>query len=488
MNQYFDLNELAALTDAETLYENAPCGYLSFVPDGTIFRINKTLLLWLQLTADEVVHRLKFPELICKGGNIHFEMFFRPMINVYGGVKELRYELMKKDGSALTVLISANAVKKENGKIAAINAAVYEITDRKKYEHELLLAKGKAETERKRFTFLADQTPDIIWTAATNGKIDYVNAQFFRYWGIKKKNLSRASILTKVHPEDRKKLVKSWVNCLRTTDELKCDIRVLDTKNKYRWHLVRARPNFNEDGQLSNWFGTCTDIDEHINALKRKDEFINIASHELKTPVTSLKATLQFLDRMKNNPQPTLPLLVEQANRSMEKITYLIDDLLNVSRIHEGDIQLNRTPFTIEEFWASCIPSIDLHNRFELIIQGNMKSRVSADINKLEQVVVNLINNAVKYAPQSKQIHVIVEEEGRNVKISVKDQGPGIAPDEMPHLFERYFRIEKSSSHYSGLGLGLYICADIVKRHGGKIGVQSELGQGSTFWFTLPRI
>lgn len=483
-----DINELAILTDAETLYDNAPCGYLSFVPDGTIFKINKTLLLWLQLTADEVVHRLKFAELICKGGNIHFEMFFRPMINVYGNVKELRYELMKKDGSAFTVLISANAVKKENGKIAAINAAVYEITDRKKYEHELLLAKRKADTERKKFTVLADQTPEIIWTADAKGQIDYVNGQFFNYWGLTKKTLSKAIILSKVHPDDRKKLIKSWVSSLKTTDELRCDIRLLDTQNKYHWHLVRARPNLNEDGYLSNWFGTCTNIDEHINALKQKDDFISIASHELKTPVTSLKAALQFLDRMKNDPKATLPRLVDTANRSMEKVTRLIDDLLNVSRIHDGHIQLNKTQFTIEEFWAICFSAIALDNQFELIIQGDMKLRVNADINRLEQVVVNLVNNAVKYAPQSKQIYFMVEEEGSNVKISIKDQGPGIAADKIPHLFERYYRIESSSSHYSGLGLGLYISADIIKRHGGKIGAKSELGQGSTFWFTLPRL
>lgn len=486
MKPQLNIKELAALTDAETLYENAPCGYVSFTSDGTIFKINNTLLLWLQLTLEEL-NRLKFPELISKGGNIHFEMFFRPMINVYGSVKELRYELMKKDASTFTVLISANVIKRDDGKILAINAAIYDITDRKKYEHELLLAKKNADDERKRFTLLADLTPEIIWTANAEGKIDYVNQQFFNYWGIGKRQLSPFIILSKIHADDRKKLVNSWINSLKTLEELKCEIRLLNMKNKYYWHQVRAKPSFNEEGRISNWFGTCTNIDDHITAIKQKDEFISIASHELKTPITSLKGSLQLLDRLKDNPShKMLPQLIAQANKSMLKITMLIDDLLNVSRIQEGQLQLNKTKFTMEEFWAVCYSSIAGTAPFKLVVQGELKLRVHADIVRLEQVVLNFVNNAIKYAAISKEVYFVVAKENNYVRVSLKDNGPGIPADKIPHLFERYYRADSSSSQYTGLGLGLYISADIIRRHGGEIGAESIVGEGSTFWFTLP--
>lgn len=486
MKPTFNTTELAALMDANTLYENAPCGYVSFTNDGQIFKINKTLLSWLQLTLEEACS-LKFAELISKGGNIHFEMFFRPMINVYESVKELRYELLKKDGSTFAVLISANAIKHEDGAIMAINAAVYDITDRKKYEHELLVAKKKADIERLRFTMLADLTPEIIWTANAEGKVDYVNQQFYNYWGVEKTIITPSVILAKIHPDDKKKIIYSWLNSLKLNEELRTEVRLLNIKSKYYWHLICARPSFNERGQISNWFGICINIDEHVTALKQKDEFISIASHELKTPITSLKASLQLMDRLKAQPSSKmLPQLIDQANKSMRKITMLIDDLLNVSRMQEGQIQLNKTRFSMEEFWAVCFGSIAGTVPFEMVVQGDLKLRVHADIVRIEQVVVNFINNAAKYASTSKEVYFCVEKEEEKVKVSLKDNGPGITAEKLPHLFERYYRADGSSSQYSGLGLGLYISADIIKRHGGEIGVNSLVGEGSTFWFTLP--
>jgi signal transduction histidine kinase len=110
-----------------------------------------------------------------------------------------------------------------------------------------------------------------------------------------------------------------------------------------------------------------------------------------------------------------------------------------------------------------------------------------ADELRIDQVVVNLVNNAVKYAPNQREIYLIIEDLGDWVKVSVKDNGPGISKDKLGHLFDRYYRVDYSGVQYSGLGLGLYISAEIVKKHNGRIGVESEIGKGSTFWFTVPR-
>jgi signal transduction histidine kinase len=111
-----------------------------------------------------------------------------------------------------------------------------------------------------------------------------------------------------------------------------------------------------------------------------------------------------------------------------------------------------------------------------------------ADEHRIEQVLVNFVNNAVKYAPDSRQIDLTVSKVENNVKVSVKDYGPGIPEENIPHLFDRYWRASHSGKKYTGLGLGLYICAEIIARHDGKIGVESTIGQGSTFWFTLPNL
>lgn len=132
----------------EELYEYAPCGYFSFLPDGTIIKINNTLLGWLGYHREELINRKKITNLISKGNTIHYEMFFRPMINVSGNVKELNYDLIKSNGEILPALINATAVKDEGNTLLAVNVSVYDITDRKKYEQELLYAKKMPRLKR----------------------------------------------------------------------------------------------------------------------------------------------------------------------------------------------------------------------------------------------------------------------------------------------------------------------------------------------------
>jgi signal transduction histidine kinase len=134
----------------------------------------------------------------------------------------------------------------------------------------------------------------------------------------------------------------------------------------------------------------------------------------------------------------------------------------------------------------SCCSHVRVTGKYNLITQGDTDLHVFADERGIDQVMVNLVNNAVKYAPDSPDIYLIIKNQGTHVKISVKDNGPGIAKDKQPYVFDRYYQADHSKEAYTGLGLGLYICSEIIRKHNGTIGVDSELGQGSTFWFTLP--
>jgi len=253
-----------------------------------------------------------------------------------------------------------------------------------------------------------------------------------------------------------------------------------------RW--VRATGKLYEDvSGVENFSGIVQDITQRKNEEQRKDDFLSIASHELKTPVTSLKGALQLLDRKKNDlSNPVIPRLIAQANVSVNKITYLIDDLLNTTRTNEGQLHLNYTEFTISEMLDQCCHHLRVGGKHELVIQGDRSLKMWADEIRIDQVVVNLVNNAVKYAPDALTIYLIVEDLGEFIKVSVKDNGPGISSDKVEHIFDRYYRVDYSGAQYSGLGLGLYISAEIIKKHRGKIGVDTEVGKGSTFWFTVP--
>ena len=253
-----------------------------------------------------------------------------------------------------------------------------------------------------------------------------------------------------------------------------------------RW--VRATGKLYVDGKgAGNFSGIVQDITQRKNQEQRKDDFLSIASHELKTPVTSLKGALQLLDRKKDDlSHPLVPRLITQANVSVDKITYLIDDLLNTTRTNEGQLHLKYTEFTIVEMLEKCCHHIRMGGKHELILQGDRNLKMWADEIRIDQVMVNLVNNAAKYAPEQREIYLIVEDLGAWAKISVKDTGPGISKDKVAHLFDRYYRVDYSGVQYSGLGLGLYISAEIIKKHNGQIGVDTEVGKGSTFWFTVP--
>lgn len=253
-----------------------------------------------------------------------------------------------------------------------------------------------------------------------------------------------------------------------------------------RWLRFSGRCLNNDSGErvLS---GVSQDITEQKHLQQRKDDFISIASHELKTPITGLKASLQLLDPLKKDPaSPMLPKLIEQANVSLSKVSQLIDDLLNASKMTEGKLTLRKTWINLADLVNNCCNHVGDLEGHNLQIEGDTGLLVYADEHRIDQVLVNFISNAVKYAPHAKTIRVVFEKNDGHAKVSVTDYGPGISKEKLPHIFDRYFRVDETGKRHSGFGLGLYIAAQIIKRHAGEIGADSELGKGSTFWFTLP--
>ncbi|HTI58309.1 PAS domain-containing sensor histidine kinase [Mucilaginibacter sp.] len=289
-----------------------------------------------------------------------------------------------------------------------------------------------------------------------------------------------------IHPDDQSGRIAAHQQALKT-GKLFYEARVSYPDNSMHWIRIQGQVYYDGTRKPVRILGTVLDITQFKQLQQQKDDFISIASHELKTPITSLKASLQLLERMKDSPSPqVLPRLIEQSSRSMQKISALVDDLLNVSRANESQLALNKTEFNISQLLENCCNHIRVEGKYNLVVTGDTKLKVYADEHAIDQVIVNLVNNAIKYAPGSLQIQLSAEKENEMIRISVKDTGPGITPEKIPHLFERYYQGNTDGYKNSGLGLGLYICSEIVKKHGGQIGVRSELGEGSTFCFTLP--
>ncbi|TZF83105.1 PAS domain S-box protein [Pedobacter sp. BS3] len=226
---------------------------------------------------------------------------------------------------------------------------------------------------------------------------------------------------------------------------------------------------------------------EEVKALnEKKNEFIGLASHELKTPLTSISGYLQILERQ--NTDVLGKNFMSKAMQQIRKLTALISDLLDVSKIEAGKLRLSKERFDIRSLLEDTIDLVQYtQNSHKITLDTTVeKTILYADAQRIEQVVVNLLTNAIKYAPAATHITVLLERQDQEVKVGVKDAGPGIAPDQLSLIFSRFYRVENSNATVSGLGIGLYLSHEIIERHQGRIWVESELGKGSTFWFALP--
>ncbi len=219
---------------------------------------------------------------------------------------------------------------------------------------------------------------------------------------------------------------------------------------------------------------------------QKKDEFIGIASHELKTPLTSIKGYLELLEEMELTGAPKI--FVTKAKENSAKLEHLIKDLLDVSKINSGQLQLNITGFNIDELIDDSIDAIktSMPTKHKISRRENFNNLfIQGDRQRIEQVLINLLSNAVKYSPDGNEIIVTSETKNNLFVVAVKDFGRGIPQEELEKVFGRFYRAKGTSVHISGFGLGLYICGDIIKRHNGKIWAESD-STGSTFSFSLP--
>jgi PAS domain S-box-containing protein len=257
---------------------------------------------------------------------------------------------------------------------------------------------------------------------------------------------------------------------------------------KMRW--VRGIGTVQKDDHGVNRYftGVLHEITEQKQDEIRKDDFISMVSHELKTPLTSLMGIVQIAERkLKNSDDQFLASAMEKANKQVKNMTSMINGFLNISRLESGKILIEKSLFDIDQVIREIISEAQLTTTHSIELDSCGALEVFADQNKISSVISNLMSNAMKYSPNGKLIKVKCWTADGQVLVSIKDEGIGIRPEDMEKIFDRYFRVETSQTqHVSGFGIGLYLSAEIIHRHDGKIWAESENQVGSTFYFSLP--
>jgi PAS domain S-box-containing protein len=357
-----------------------------------------------------------------------------------------------------------------------------DITERKRSENRI-------KESEERFRNMADQAPVMMWMSGTNGLCYWFNKGWLDYTGRTMGQEIGNGWRDGVHPDDREKCLAVSEKCFASHEPFRMEYRLQRKDGTYHWILDNGIPIFSSDGIFEGYIGSCFDIHEMRTAQERKDEFIGIASHELKTPITTIKVYLQVLEKMaKKSRNANLASHLSKLDMHVDKLTRLVSDLLDLSKIQAGKLELEKSDFELDSLVRETVEmlqsTIDSH---VLKLELAAGKKVHADRDRVSQVIMNLITNAVKYSPEAKKVTIKTFIKNGKAVVSVADLGIGISKEHQQKIFDRFFRVEGDHERtYPGFGIGLYISAEIVKRNGGEISVESAPGKGSTFSFSLP--
>lgn len=230
------------------------------------------------------------------------------------------------------------------------------------------------------------------------------------------------------------------------------------------------------------------DITDRREIERRKDDFLSIASHELKTPLTTIKGYVQMMQRLlPDNVSEKFKDILRKTAIHVDRLNSLIAELLDVSRMQSGNIELHRESFDFDKMVYEAVDNLQAaHQSHKITVQGKASNKYLGDEAQIIQVVNNLISNAVKYSPDAEEVLVYISRVSDYIKLSVTDKGMGINAEHHKRIFDRFYRVGEIQQRFPGMGIGLYICDQIIKNHGGTLWVESEPGKGSVFSFTLP--
>lgn len=340
----------------------------------------------------------------------------------------------------------------------------------------------------ERFRLLSDTAPIGIFQIDAAAQCLYANAYLRQIFRVSASAADEVDWRQWLQPDDRDAVLANWASAVAEQREFFAEFRVRTTDGEDRWVSVCAKTLFFGDGQFAGYIGTMSDVTERKEIDQLKDDLVSTVSHELRTPLSSLRGFVELLLQREFSPEKRAQFLTIIHNESL-RLTRLINDFLDLQRMASGGQVYTFETIDVARFLQDRIALLSGENAdqtLQLAVTEPLPP-VSADVDRLHQVLVNLVSNAWKFSPPQSSVTVGACQRGREVIFSVKDCGAGIPAEALPQLFRKFFRVDNGATRkVGGTGLGLALVKEIVEAHHGRIWVESEVGVGSTFFFSLP--
>jgi len=490
-----DIDILAVLPDNifQTIFEKSP-GSLLVKADSPNFTIVAVSDMYLQITSsarERIVGKgffEVFPDDVSAADETAARFVFTRVIDTGKTivVPTYRYDVFdfKTNNSKICYWSCVNTpIPGADKKVAYILNTVVEITG------EVNAKEAAIESENK-LRLAAEAAAFGTWELDLNGQGFKYSPRLAEIFGHSPDQpVLLARIRSQVHPDDMQNIVLKAFHESMVTGKYLYEVRIYWPDESLHWIKVQGVVIYDEKKKPISMLGTIIDITETRRDEIRKNDFIAMASHELKTPLTSLKAYIQLLSRKLGPSNDTFAAnALLKANQQVNRMTDLIHGFLDLSKLEPGKLKLKMQPFDMSALAGDVIADAQLASPYRSIfLKAEGSIIVNADREKIRQVIGNFLSNAIKYSDKEGMVTVTCETQPGDVRVAVKDEGIGIRYKDQEKLFQRFYRVESDKmKNISGFGIGLYLSSEIIQRHRGTIGLESEENVGSTFYFTLP--
>jgi len=389
----------------------------------------------------------------------------------------------RKDGTCVWVDYKSTLFRDNEGNVIGNIGVATDITGRKRVEDEL--AKRTQE-----FQTLANHIPDAISRHDRNSSYLYVNPAIESMTGIPPAAFLGKTFREVGLSEQSSTFVDRYLTqVFRTGEPVIAEFSTALANRRVRHFQTSWVPERDAQGTITSVLSITRDVTVSKEQEERKDAFIGMASHELRTPLTVLVGWTELLKQQIEQQGMKVPVVIlEKMEVQLDLLTRLVNDLLDVSKILAGRVDYAEEPIVLDELVKEMVETLQTISPQQVIgLSGASQATVIGDRDRLGQVFINLITNAIKYSPRADRVDVVLAKVDESAIIQIRDYGIGIPITHLEHIFERFYRVhDGKGTTFPGLGMGLYICVEIVKRHRGKITVESQEGRGSTFTVFLP--
>jgi PAS domain S-box-containing protein len=461
---------------AEDLYENAATAYFTSLLDGTLVRVNGTLLRWTGYAREDLVARKRLHDLLPPGGRIYYETHYAPLLQMQGEVREIALELVRADGTRLPVLMNSTLVTDETGTPRIVRTTAFDASERRRYERELLTARADAESRARAARARAHVTEGVV-LLGEDEDVQLLNPAAESIFGI-----TAAAAVTypavEVLPGWRD--IEARITIARDGDAVEPQIVPVRHGEREQWLSVAATR------AAAATVYTIRDVTGEHRLDQMRSDLVAVVSHELRTPLTGALGAAQTLHgRYDDLPDERRQALVSMIVEQSQRLADVLDQILLASQIEKNVFDPEMRTFDCVDVLDAVVSGVTPDERRRIVIDAPAGGVVRADRDRLRQVIANLVDNALKYSDGAVRVEVIVRELA--VRITVSDDGPGVPKADQERVFEKFFRLDPAQrTGVGGTGLGLYIARELAQRMGGRIGfLPSE--RGTTIFTDLPR-